>query len=104
MSKLTGSEMLVLKFLARSIAVFENLPEDIRLEDRAEFKHAIYAARNIVLARSALRPQNTQGDDEEVLSPELPAEDGTGEWKQGHWRDEKAHGSDWVQLGLWKRT
>ena len=89
MSKLTGSEMLVLKFLARSIDAFNNLPDDIRLEDRAEFKHTIYAARNIVLARSALRRQNTQGGDEEVLSPELPAEDElwteSGEWKK--WND-----------------
>ena len=61
-------------------------------------------AARIKELETALRLQNTQGGDEEVLSPELPAEDGTGEWKQGHWRDEKAHGSDWVQLGLWKRT
>ena len=66
---------------------------------------------------TALRLQNTQGDDEEVPEPELPAEDElwteSGEWKQGWWRDEKAsrtlyidghkaHGSDWRQLGLWK--
>ena len=47
-------------------------------------------AARIKELETALRLQNTQGGDEEVLSSELQAE--------------KAHGSGWRQLGLWKRT
>ena len=62
-----------------------------RERTRADILDAYDAqAARIAELETALRLQNTQGGDEEVLSSELQAE--------------KAHGSGWRQLGLWKRT
>ena len=63
------------------------------MTDLYDYDDAIAAydaqAERIAGLETALRRQNTQGCDEEVLSPELPAEDElwteSGEWKK--WND-----------------